>query len=599
MQQSLSAKIVATSVLIFSVSTAETRKPIPRWTSTLQCLAPLALEARKGQAALKLDQAFFDGPFRLMQESADAPERDELALGFERLLAFDDREAERAFRGALLKSGENPDAWVGLAIANLDSKRRVTCFLDAAYAATPDPGDSAWIALLRRGILSEDSSALDEWLNLATNSEDPFRAIALLRHLMFQAATGKADSRFVEFVESLSTTFPEIGDLPLFPDSIDASKIESRPQWHRLAAEQFLSEGKTAEATEQLRETIVEEFARLQAIGQVMPEASLNLGETSGRLLRLLLDHGQDAEVQTLATSLLALPRDSYSIENKWRRLDREKTVWVVARKFLAEVAFKNKEFTAIEALPAGFTSRDKAEWFFWRAMANQESGEDINLWLAALRRERAGSDLVAALENYLYWKEEGEWLEEVSFPGVPSTWYRDTPDTPATLQAPFSTDGLITPIKQAAAPFSLENWKNEKVTLAQHAGEPVLIIFFLGGGCLHCVEQLTAFGPRAEKYAAAGIKMLAVSTDPVEILTETLSENPEAQAAFPIPIVSNENLDVFRDWGAYDEFDGRAIHGTFLLNAEGEIIWKETGNAPYMHGDYLLQEAKRLLEIP
>ncbi|MEM6280464.1 MAG: redoxin domain-containing protein, partial [Verrucomicrobiota bacterium] len=105
-----------------------------------------------------------------------------------------------------------------------------------------------------------------------------------------------------------------------------------------------------------------------------------------------------------------------------------------------------------------------------------------------------------------------------------------------------------------------------------------------------------TAFGPWASQYEEAGIPILAISTDPVEVLAETISGETAPGSSFPIPIVSDEGLSVFQEWGVYDAFDGRAIHATFLLNSEKDIIWMEKGNAPYMHPDFLLEESKRLL---
>ncbi|MEM9018564.1 MAG: peroxiredoxin family protein, partial [Verrucomicrobiota bacterium] len=139
-------------------------------------------------------------------------------------------------------------------------------------------------------------------------------------------------------------------------------------------------------------------------------------------------------------------------------------------------------------------------------------------------------------------------------------------------------------------------NWKRESLSLSDYQGEPVVVIFFLGGGCLHCVEQLTAFGPWAEQFAEAGIQILAVSTDPVEVLTETFALEEKPAETFPIPIVSDYSLKVFREWGVMDEFDDRAIHGTFVISPDRNVIWSEQGNAPYMHPDYLLYEANRLL---
>ena len=44
--------------------------------------------------------------------------------------------------------------------------------------------------------------------------------------------------------------------------------------------------------------------------------------------------------------------------------------------------------------------------------------------------------------------------------------------------------------------------------------GQPVLLVFFLGRGCLHCKEQLEAFVKRERQITEAGLKLIAVSSD-------------------------------------------------------------------------------------
>ncbi len=39
-------------------------------------------------------------------------------------------------------------------------------------------------------------------------------------------------------------------------------------------------------------------------------------------------------------------------------------------------------------------------------------------------------------------------------------------------------------------------------------------MIFYLGAGCLHCVEQLHKFGPKAAEFAQHGIEIVGISTD-------------------------------------------------------------------------------------
>lgn len=125
-------------------------------------------------------------------------------------------------------------------------------------------------------------------------------------------------------------------------------------------------------------------------------------------------------------------------------------------------------------------------------------------------------------------------------------------------------------------------------ITLSDFAGKNVLFLFFLGAGCEHCVEQLDAFAKEVEAYREAGIELVAVSIDPA-------SKAPEG---YPFPILSDDSLDSFRAYRAFDDFENMALHGTFLVDGDKRIRWQDIGYEPFMHPGWLLEESKRLLAI-
>lgn len=51
-----------------------------------------------------------------------------------------------------------------------------------------------------------------------------------------------------------------------------------------------------------------------------------------------------------------------------------------------------------------------------------------------------------------------------------------------------------------------------------------------------------------------------------------------------------------FRRWGVWDEFTDEALHGTFLLDAKGRILWKDVSARPFDDSAWLLAECRRLL---
>ena len=73
-----------------------------------------------------------------------------------------------------------------------------------------------------------------------------------------------------------------------------------------------------------------------------------------------------------------------------------------------------------------------------------------------------------------------------------------------------------------AAPEWELYDANESIISSKDFAGQPHLIIFYLGNGCLHCAEQLNAFAPETSKFEEAGIKMIAISTDDQDCLLYT-----------------------------------------------------------------------------
>ena len=149
-----------------------------------------------------------------------------------------------------------------------------------------------------------------------------------------------------------------------------------------------------------------------------------------------------------------------------------------------------------------------------------------------------------------------------------------------------------------AAPDFSLPDGDGKKVSLRQFRGKPVVVIFYLGAGCVHCIEQLVAFAPEAEAFKKAGISIVAVSTDTVAGLNVT-AEKAKYTGGFPIPLLSDSALKTFKAFRAHDDFESQPLHGTFLIDGEGLIRWQDISFQPFMEPKFLLTEAQRLLGLP
>ena len=148
-----------------------------------------------------------------------------------------------------------------------------------------------------------------------------------------------------------------------------------------------------------------------------------------------------------------------------------------------------------------------------------------------------------------------------------------------------------------SARGFDLPVAKGGRRRLADFAGRPVVVVFYLGFGCLHCVEQLKAFGPKAKAFADAGIDLVAIGTDSVAGAAASIEALEESDRP-PFPLLADPELAAFKAWRCFDDFEGIPLHGTFLVDAAGKVRWQDVSFDPFTEIDWLLGESRRLLGL-
>jgi len=146
------------------------------------------------------------------------------------------------------------------------------------------------------------------------------------------------------------------------------------------------------------------------------------------------------------------------------------------------------------------------------------------------------------------------------------------------------------------AFPFELSSDTGVKLSLDSFSGRPVLLIFYLGHSCKHCVEQLNAFAPMTGEFEDAGIPIVAIAPEQGLELAKAHSLCEGEEAHFPFPLLADPSMEMFRRYGAYDDFEEMPLHGTFLISPAGKVIWQDIGADPFMGAEFLLEEAKRQL---
>lgn len=150
--------------------------------------------------------------------------------------------------------------------------------------------------------------------------------------------------------------------------------------------------------------------------------------------------------------------------------------------------------------------------------------------------------------------------------------------------------------------PFPAPSWalldaQRKEHSLAEYRGRAVLVVFYLGAGCVHCVEQLNQLAPVTSDFGAEGVSVVAIGTDSPEGLERT-TKKATGKAGFPFPILSDPSFTAFKAYRAYDDFEQMALHGAFLVDEEGRIRWQDIGPDPFTDFKFLLKESRRLLGL-
>ncbi len=181
---------------------------------------------------------------------------------------------------------------------------------------------------------------------------------------------------------------------------------------------------------------------------------------------------------------------------------------------------------------------------------------------------------------------------------GLPSDWRQPfKPADDVGVRPELDQLGPFRWSPSPAAEWSLADANGKPMSLTQFRGKPVVVIFYLGFGCLHCVEQLHAFAPMYKEYADAGISVIAISSESPEELKEGLAKRERnGEPALSIPLLPDDKLAVFKAYRCFDDFENLALHGTFLIDGEGQVRWQDISYDPFTDAKFLLGEAKRLL---
>ena len=131
--------------------------------------------------------------------------------------------------------------------------------------------------------------------------------------------------------------------------------------------------------------------------------------------------------------------------------------------------------------------------------------------------------------------------------------------------------------VGDTAPDFSLPDADRQVVSLAELRGAPVLVVFYPFAFSGTCTGELCQLRDELSAYTDAGVRVVAISTDP----TFALKAFGEKEG-FGFALLSDfwPHGATAQTYGVFNDKAGMALRGTFLVDAEGKVAFAEV-NSP------------------
>ncbi len=131
---------------------------------------------------------------------------------------------------------------------------------------------------------------------------------------------------------------------------------------------------------------------------------------------------------------------------------------------------------------------------------------------------------------------------------------------------------------------------QRKAVTLDDFRGKNLVLVFYLGKECVHCMEQLGAIMDRITDFSLNNTEVVAISSAPPERIASL-----ETMASLSIRLLSDADHANAKRFHSYDEFEEMELHSTILIDGRGKVRWARTGGDPFMELDFLVGEIERV----
>jgi len=141
------------------------------------------------------------------------------------------------------------------------------------------------------------------------------------------------------------------------------------------------------------------------------------------------------------------------------------------------------------------------------------------------------------------------------------------------------------------APPLAATAMDGKRATLDEFKGKNVILVFYLGRECLHCMNQLKTLQSKSGTWSEQEAVVVALSPNQPE---ET-REAAKATKLDAIRFMADPDRKNAKAFLAYDDFEEMEIHATILIDRQGRVHWASMGGEPFEKMDFLEKQLKRM----
>ena len=121
------------------------------------------------------------------------------------------------------------------------------------------------------------------------------------------------------------------------------------------------------------------------------------------------------------------------------------------------------------------------------------------------------------------------------------------------------------------APDFSLHATPDQKVSLSEFRGKPVVLVFYPADWSPVCSDQLALYNELKPEFSEFEAQIVGISVDGVWC---HLAFSKERKLHFPLLADFEPKGAVARQYGVYRERDGETERALFVIDARGVIRW-------------------------